>query len=242
LESETPNAETEYISVVQPDFEDVARAVDPQRHQLERRSEARRKKVLRRHPDTGPFILAMSDEPTAETAFDQGEPWQRWVAELVRDAFPEGVFLFNRRRGPNAAGDIDIVAIVPSGIWAVDIQRHEGRVEVRQGKTAEGRRDFLVVDGVDRTNLLDDVDDQAAAVSTALRNSGFHGPRATSVLCLIDALPAWRAHAQLGATYVTKARPMLKLLAGGPKVLDDTDIASLGLTLDRALARRHLTT
>jgi hypothetical protein len=228
---------------MQPDHEDVARAVDPQRRQLERRSEARRKKLLRSHPDTGPFILAMSDEPIAETAFDQGAPWQRWVAELVRQAFPEGVFLFNRRRGPDRPGDIDIVAILPTGVWAVDIQRFEGsKAEVRQRTGAEGRRDYLYLEDNDCTGLLDDVDDQADAVSRALHKAGFTGLHTKSVLCLVDVVPAWRNHASVGATYVTKARPMIKLLATGPEILDDTDIASLGLTLDRLLARKHPTT
>ena len=43
----------------------------------------------------------------------------------------------------------------------------------------------------------------------------------------------------VGSAHVTKARPMLKLLAVGPAVLDETDIASLGLSLDKALARQH---
>jgi hypothetical protein len=225
---------------MQRDFEDVARAVDPQRRQLERRSEARRKKVLRTHPDTGPFILAMSDEPIAETAFEHGAPWQRWVAELVRQTFPEGVFLFNRRRGANLPGDIDIVAVLPTGVWAIDIQRYEGLdVEVRHRKGSDGRRDFLYIDNNDCTAMLDDVDDQAEAVSKALGGAGFAGLKTKSVLCLIDVVPAWRAHAAVGAIHVTKPRPMLKLLASGPVALDETDIASLGLTLDRALARQR---
>src|SRR3982751_56726 len=89
-----------YTRGMQPEFDDIAGASDPRREQLERRSEARRQKVLRSYPDTGEFLLAMSDEPTAESAFDYGAPWQRWVAELVREEFPTGVFLFHRRRGP----------------------------------------------------------------------------------------------------------------------------------------------
>jgi hypothetical protein len=225
---------------MQPDFDDVARSLDPQRQQLERRAAARRKKMLRSHPDTGAFMLAMSDEPTADTAFDQGAPWQRWVAELVRQSFPEGVFLFNRRRGPHQPGDIDIVAILPTGVWAIDIQRYEGaNVDVRHRKSLDGRRDFLFIADNDCTGILDDVDDQAAAVSKALDRAGFARLRTRSVLCLIDVTPSWRGSATVGATYVTKARPMLKLLATGPEVLDDTDIASLGLSLDRYLARQH---
>jgi hypothetical protein len=225
---------------MQPDFEEVARAIDPQRRQLERRSEVRRKKVLRTHPQTGAFMLAMSDEPIAETAFDQGAPWQRWVAELARQAFPEGVFLFNRRRGPDHPGDIDIVAVLPSGVWAIDIQRYDGaKVEVRHRNSLDGRRDYLFIDENDCTGLLDDIDDQAAAVSLALQKAGFSGVHANSVLCLIDVIPSWRSHATVGTTHITKARPLLKLLAIGPEVLDESDIASLGLTLDRTLARQH---
>src|SRR4051812_34564270 len=111
---------------MQPEFDEIARVSDPRREQLERRSEARRRKVLRTYPDTGEFLLAMSDEPTEPSAFDHGAPWQRWVAELVREEFAKGVFLFHRRRGPGRHDDIDIVGVLPSGVWVIDIHRYEG--------------------------------------------------------------------------------------------------------------------
>jgi hypothetical protein len=224
---------------MQPDFEEVARATDPARRQLDRQAEARRKRILKEHPDTGAFLLAMSDEPMAATAFDSGAPWERWVAELVRQTFPHGVFLFHRKRGAGWPGDIDIVAVLPSGIWAIDIQRHEDVVaEVRHTSEAGGRRDFLFLDDVDRTSLLDDLDDQANAVAAALVKAGFGRVNVRSVLCLVDAEPAWRGSPTVGTTYVSKARPMLKVLSAGPVVFDDNDVASLGLALDRQLGRQ----
>jgi hypothetical protein len=225
---------------MQPEFDEIARVSDPRREQLERRSEARRQKVLRDYPDIGSFLLAMSDEPTDESAFDHGTPWQRWIAELVRETFPKGVFLFHRRRGPGRHDDIDAVGVLPSGVWVVDIHRYEGaQVEiVRDGQGAE-RREFLAIDDTDATPVLDDLADQAAAVSTALANAGWDQVAVRSVLCLVDVAPAWRTHRLVGGAHVTKARPMLKLLAAGPVVLDETDIASLGLSLDKALPRQH---
>src|SRR5215470_2286532 len=95
-----------YTVHMQQDFDQITRSLDPKRQQLERRSQARREKIMRKNPETGRFILAMSDEPTDEYAFDQGESWQLWVAELCREAFPTGVFMFNRRRGADLIGDI----------------------------------------------------------------------------------------------------------------------------------------
>jgi hypothetical protein len=226
---------------MQPEFDEIARVSDPRREQLERRSEARRKKVLREYPDTGSFLLAMSDEPTAESAFDHGAPWQRWVAELVREEFPKGIFLFHRRRGPGRHDDIDIVAVLPSGVWVIDILRYEGaRVAVLREGQGKARREYLSIDDTDATAALDDLADQAAAVTTALTNAGWEQVAVRRVLCLIDAEPGWRTHRTVGSAYVTKARPMLRLLASGPAVLDDNDIASLGLSLDKALARQHI--
>lgn len=225
------------------DFETITRALDPQRAQLERRAESRRRKVMRAHPDTGAFLLAMSDEPIAESAFVNGEPWQRWVAELLRESFPEGVFLFNRRRGAGLDGDIDVVAVLPSGVWAIDIQRFADQaVEIHRSKGGPGRLDFLHIDGVDQTAILDDVDAQALAVSDGLAAAGFPGVPVTSVLCLIDAAVSWRGAARVGTTHVTNTRPMVKLLAAGPVILDETDVASLGLSLDKQLARKHIVT
>lgn len=224
---------------MQPDFEEVARAGDPARRQLDRRAEARRKRTLKDHPDTGAFLLAMSDEPMAATAFDSGAPWERWVAELVRQSFPDGVFLFHRKRGAGRPGDIDIVAVLPSGIWTIDIQRHEDVVaDVRHTSGPDGRRDHLFLNEVDRTHVLDDLDDQASAVAAALMRSGFGQIGVRSVLCLVDAEPTWRGSPTVGTTYVSKARPMLKVLGSGPQVFGETEIASLGLALDRQLGRQ----
>jgi len=227
---------------MQPDFEDVARATDPSRRQLERRAETRRRRVMKDNPETGAFLLAMSDEPTAPTAFDAGAPWERWIAELVRQSFPRGVFLFHRKRGAGRPGDVDIVAVLPSGVWVIDIQRHEDAVlEVRHTQSPGGRRDHLFIDEQDRTELLDDVDDQHAGVVAALERAGFGSTTVRTVLCFVDAEPTWRGSPTVGTTYVTKARPMLKVLASGPVVLDDTDVASIGLALDRQLGRQFPT-
>jgi Nuclease-related domain len=226
---------------MQPEFDKIARASDPRRENLARRSAARREKVLRTYPETGEFILAMSDEPADESAFDHGAPWQRWVAELLREAFPKGVFLFHRRRGPGRRDDIDVVAVLPSGVWAIDIRQYEGaRAALHSVEEGRSSRAILAIDDVDASAVLDDLDDQAHAVATALENAGWEDVEARGVLCLIDVEPEWRGHARSGAAYVAKARPMLKLLAAGPDVLDDSDIASLGLSLDKALARQHL--
>lgn len=224
---------------MQPDFEEVARATDPSRRQLERRTDARRKRVMKDNPETGAFLLAMSDEPTSPTAFDAGAPWERWIAELVRQTFPRGVFLFHRKRGAGRPGDIDIVAVLPSGVWVIDIQRHEDAVlEVRHTQGPGGRRDHLYIDEQDRTLLLDDVDVQHEAITAALERAGHGSMPVRTIICFVDAEPTWRGSPTVGTTYVTKARPMLKVLEAGPVALDDTDVASIGLALDRQLGRQ----
>jgi hypothetical protein len=225
---------------MQPESDEVARVSDPRRDHLERRSEARRQKVLRAYPNTGEFLLAMSDEPTAESAFDHGAPWQRWAAELLREEFPQGVFLFHRRRGPGRHDDIDVVAVLPSGVWIIDIRRYAGaHAQVRRARDEQQTRAYLSIDDTDASAVLDDLADQAEAVASALENAGWERVETRRILCLIDVEGAWRAHKTIGPAYVTKARPMLRLLASGPNVLDETDIASLGLSLDKALPRQH---
>lgn len=219
---------------------DLARGTDPQRLHLERRSQARRKKMLRDHPVTGHFMLAMSDEPTAATAFNSGAPWERWVAELVRGSFPDGIFLFHRSSGADRPGDIDIVAVLPTGIWVVDIQRFDNATaDIRPAANRHKRLECLSIGGNDCTDLLDDVEQDADSVATALGRAGFAPMPIQSVLCLVDVDPDWRGPRTVGTTHVTKARPMLTLLGNGPVVLDGTDIASLGLALGRQLTRQY---
>jgi hypothetical protein len=70
--------------------------------------------------------------------------------------------IFHDRRVPGYGGNLDHIAIGPSGIWAVETKRLAGKVVI------DG--DELRIGGRRQSRILDQVYRQAAAVQIALRD------------------------------------------------------------------------
>jgi hypothetical protein len=162
------------------------------RREYERRSAAREKRIREKHKRLGGLILALSDEPTTTRAFATGaDGEERLAARLERDCEPDVLFLHNRKLGKGRRdGDIDHIAIAPSGIYLIDAKRYpNSKVRIaRSGGIFSPVREQLMVGGRDRSKLLDGCAKQVAALTVAL--SG-HPLAASvplkSVLCFIDA-------------------------------------------------------
>lgn len=95
--------------------------------EYERRRSNRERRVRDAHPRISGLILACSSEPQRQKAFHQGEQGELEVATAV--AKVDGVVLHNRRM-PGGRGDIDHIAIVPSGIYLIDAKAVTGKVEI----------------------------------------------------------------------------------------------------------------
>lgn len=115
-----------------------------------RRIAAREQNVRARHPHIGGLLLRMRPPPDSTRAFAVGAAGEREAAEaLTREVGDTTLFLYNRRVGVGKErGDIDIIAVAPSGVFVIDPKKYAGR-KVRANRA----RDCFLIDGRRRTSL-----------------------------------------------------------------------------------------
>ena len=65
--------------------------------------------------------------------FAKGAEGERLVARMLEEKCPDVLFLHNRQRGSRARdGDIDHIAVAPSGVHVIDAKHYEGaKVDVK---------------------------------------------------------------------------------------------------------------
>lgn len=133
--------------------------------EYERRMAVREARVTARFPRIGRFLLTISGPAQTTKAFAIGAEGEREVASrLERDLGSTVMFLYNRRRGTGReAGDIDILAIAPSGVWIIDPKKYAGR-KVRSGRSGS----VFVVDGRRRPHLVESMRRQLTVVTAAM--------------------------------------------------------------------------
>jgi len=175
-----------------PDQIDPGAAGASLRREYERRKAAREERVRTNHKRLGGLILALSDEPATTRAFATGaDGEERLAARLERDCMPDVLFLHNRRLGRSRRdGDIDHVAVTPSGVYVIDAKRYpNAKVRVqRSGGIFSPVREQLMVGGRDRTKLLAGCAKQVEAVRSAMAEySGGDGVPVIPLLCFVDA-------------------------------------------------------
>jgi hypothetical protein len=122
-------------------------------------------------------------------------------------------------RCPTAGANIDHIAVVPSGVWVIDTKRYRGRVR-RAGRL--GRlvgRGLLVVNGHNRSHLLDAARRQCALVAAAAGQP----TTVRAALCFADAEwgPWARPFAVRGVTVTWPGALAAALVAPGPLGRDE---------------------
>ena len=85
---------------------------------------------------------------------------------------------------PGGYGNIDHLAIAPSGVFVIDVKNIKGKVRVANPLFGAAK---LMVRGRDRTKLIDGLDRQIHAVRRALTASGHPGVPVQGVLCFVSA-------------------------------------------------------
>ena len=164
--------------------------------QYERRSGAREARVRERFPRMGGFLLAVFPDPASTVAFSKGALGERRVAARLAELSGPGVlFLHNRNLGPGRRdGDVDHMALTAGGVYVIDAKHYKNaKVRVRRtGGMFSPVREQLMVNGRDRSKLLDSVARQNEAVRHALGTFEHPGVTAAgipviSVLCFVGA-------------------------------------------------------
>ena len=178
------------------------------------------------------MLLALRGTPQHESAFHLGELGEQAVAASLEQRTAHGpAIILNDRRMPGGHGNIDHLAIAPTGVFVIDAKNIKGKVRVAKPLFGAAK---LRIAGRNRTKLIDGLDRQVSAVRDALEANGHAGVPVQGVLCFTTAdLPLlgtlkMRGHLLLHSRVLAK-----RLNANGP--LQSPAIEALAHSLTAAL-------
>ena len=146
-----------------------------------RRRVNRETRKRREHPLLGGMMLALGKPPRHESAFRQGERGEVSVGGYLERRTARGpALVLHDRRMPRGRGNIDELAIAPSGVFVIDVKDIKGEVRVQNPLRGSAR---LVIKGRNRTKLVDGLDRQVTAVRLALDATGHVEVAVFGVFC-----------------------------------------------------------
>jgi hypothetical protein len=150
-----------------------------------RRKHNRELRMRREHPLVGGLMLSLSREPQHQTAFRKGGVGEASVARALERLTARGpTQLLHDRRMPLGRGNIDHLAVAPTGVFVIDAKAIRGAVRVAQPLVGAPR---LIVNGRRRTKLVDGLDRQVRAVRRVLEEDGHPGVLVHGTLCFTKA-------------------------------------------------------
>lgn len=186
--------------------------------------------LVRDHPLLGRLALKFRDD--IPDSWSRGAIGEQVVGEALNAIAGESCIVLHDRKIPGSQANIDHIAVAASGIWVIDAKRYwDQRPEIRDRGGWLNSDKRLYVGGRDRTNLIEGLDRQLAAVVKALGPLlAEHAPPTNAALAFVDADWGWRPPSELRGVRITGPRELPRLVqAGGP--LDATQISALATTL-----------
>ncbi len=198
------------------------------RREYERRRTSREASVRGAHRHIGGLLLWLQDAPQHETAFSTGEVGEVAVGESLDRRTAEGrAIILHDRRMPRARGNIDHVAIAPAGVFVIDAKAHSGKVQIDRPLLGSTK---LRIAGRDRTELIEGLDRQVAAVRDALDRAGHVDVPIQGVLCFTNAdLPLLRALRMRGHLLLYRKALATRLNADGSLQPSEIEAIARGL-------------
>ena len=197
-----------------------------------RRKASRETRVREAHPHLGGLMLWLQDAPQHEVAFKTGELGEVGVGESLERRTAEGpAVVLHDRRMPRGRGNIDHIAIAPTGVFVIDAKAHSGTVRIENPLFGSAK---LRIAGRDRTGLIDGLNRQVLAVREALDRAGRPDVPIQGVLCFTTAdLPLLRTLKMRGHLLLYRKALAKKLNADG--ALEPAEIEAIARDLTREL-------
>jgi len=194
--------------------------------------ERRQARARAAHPKLAPLLLALNSAPRHESSFERGAQGERAVAAgLERRVAKNSVRLLHDRRMNGRRGNIDHLAVAPTGVYVIDAKAHRGKVRIERPLTGLEK---LLIGGRDRSKLLDGLDRQLGVVRQLLLDIGDTDVPVHGVLCFTDAHLPWMRSLRLRGHVLMYERALArKLNSDGP--LTEARIDSLARSLAAAL-------
>jgi hypothetical protein len=154
--------------------------------EYERRRAQREQRARARLGPLGQALARLIGDPQSTRAWKQGADEEIRVArQLARHLSGRQVVLLHDRRIPGRGrANIDHIAIGPGGITVIDTKSARGRLRIeKRGGFLSPRRELLLINGRDRTDLVDGLERQLAAVRTVVVELAGGEPDVRSALC-----------------------------------------------------------
>ncbi len=173
------------------------------------------------------FLGAVLQLPQTTEAWRKGAAGERRTAKALEGLEEAGFVGLHDRRVPGLAGNVDHVAIGPSGVWVIETKALRGKVVI------EG--DDLRIGGRPRDRIVDQVYREAAAVQVVLRDllDPLH-LTVQPVICLHEAELPWFNKTVRGVR-LASSRQLQRLLRSGEDRLDPEMVQRLAAQVDRRL-------
>ena len=133
-------------------------------------------------------VYGITHLPSEALWWDKGARGERKTLEILEPLIRRGFIVLSDRRIPGRRGNIDQIAIGPSGVYVIETKNLSGVVEVTNDK--------LFISDQDRQAYIDEVYREALATQVAL--SELLNPlrvTVTPVLCIHGARMPWFDHA-----------------------------------------------
>jgi hypothetical protein len=165
--------------------------------EYERRRARRKERAGARLGPLGQVLTQLIGDPQSTRAWKQGADAEIRVArQLAKHLNGRDVVLLHDRRIPGRGrANIDHIAVGPGGITVIDTKSTRGRVRTeKRGGFLSPRREVLLINGRDRTDLVDGLERQIEAVRTVIAELGVEKLDVRGALCFpnLDRLPQLR--------------------------------------------------
>ncbi len=118
---------------------------------------------------------------------------ERMLSVHLHSELGHRAVVLNDRRIPGTKVHIDHIVIAPSGVWVIDANEYDGRVERRDIGGWFKVDERLYVAGKDRTGLVDGIDRQVVAVEQVLAKEGLDLIPVHAALCFVNSEWGWFA-------------------------------------------------
>lgn len=138
---------------------------------------------------------------------------ERMLSVQLHSQLGRRAVVLDDRKVPGTKCHIDHIVIAPSGVWVVDANEFDGRVERRDVGGWFKVDERLFVAGKDRTGLVDGIDRQVVAVESVLAKEGFESIPVHAALCFVNSEWGWFAKPfALNGVWVTWATKLTELV------------------------------
>lgn len=173
------------------------------------------------------FLGAYLEVPQTLDAWRIGAEGERRTARYLDGLAEAGFIVLHDRKVPGYGGNLDHVAIGPTGVWAIETKNVAGKVEI------DG--DSLRIRGYRQDKMVDQVYREATAVQVALGESLTRlGLTVTPVICLHRGELPWFNKTVRGVR-LASGRQLVRLLRGGEARINADDVRALAAAADRVL-------